>query len=344
MFNQILGNERVKELLRRMLSEQRVPGALLFSGPDGIGKKLFAFELARALNCRTPVGNEACGTCSTCTRITNVNYPTSDEPEERRRVFWTDHPDVGVLLPPNRVFHVKQMRALEHEVNYHPFEGKARVFLIDEADRLNDQSANALLKTLEEPSRTSHLILITSRPAVLLATIRSRCQQVRFSPLTAAEIEHHLLTNKLAKPADAKLLARCAAGSVGRAINDDIESYKERRKAMLDILKSSAVPHWTRLLRSSEGMNDARNKDDFEPNLELLETLIRDVLLVGVEGEPEQIVNFDLLPQLQEIARHTEPKRASSWITLIEDLREQLEVNINRKPATDALFMTMAGS
>ena len=345
MFDQITGNERVKNLLRRILEEQRVPGALLFSGEEGIGKKLFALELARALNCRARVGVEACGTCKTCKRITNINYPDSDELDDLRKIFWTDHPDVGLVQPPRRVFHVEQMRAIEREVNYHPFEGIARVFLIDDADKLNDQSANALLKTLEEPSPTSHLILITSRPAILLPTIRSRCQQIRFSPLAASEIERYLLDNKVESAAAAKLRARCAAGSLGRALADDLESYKERREAMLDVLKALAVTgDKTRLLRAAEGLNDARNKDDYEANLELLETLIRDSLLVAVAADQEQIVNLDILPQLKDIARGTDAKRATTWIAQIEEVREQLLVNINRKPATDALFLTMAGS
>lgn len=344
MFDQIIGNERVKDLLRRMLAERRVPGALLFSGEEGVGKKLFAFELARALNCRNRVGIEACGICAVCRRISKINFPTEDDPEEKRRIFWTDHPDVGIVQPPGRVFHVKQMREIEREVNNHPFEGNARVFLIDDADKLNDQSANALLKTLEEPSRTSQLILITSRPAMLLPTIRSRCQQVRFSPLTAKEIEHYLLEKKLAVPAAAKLRSRCAAGSIGRALSDDLESYMERREAMLAVLQAVAVTaDRARLLRAAEAMNDARNKDDYEANLELLETLIRDALLVAVGADQERVVNVDILPQLKEIARHTDAKQAANWISQIEELREQLEVNINRKPATDALFLTIAG-
>jgi DNA polymerase III subunit delta' len=345
MFDQITGNERVKNLLRRMLDEQRVPGALLFSGEEGIGKKLLAFELARALNCHSRVGNEACGSCKDCKRITNINYPTNDDPDEKKRIFWTDHPDVGFVQPPIRVFHVNQMRDIRRESNYHPFEGRARVFVIDDADKLNDQSANALLKTLEEPSPTAHLILITSRPAILLPTIRSRCQQVRFSPLTASEIERYLLENKLESASAAKLRARCAAGSMGRALADDLESYRERREAMLDVLKALAITgDKTCLLRTAEGLSDARNKDDYEANLELLETLIRDALLVAVAAEEEQIINLDILPQLKDIARGTDAKRATTWIAQIEEVREQLLVNINRKPATDALFLTMAAS
>jgi len=184
MFDQLAGNQRIKELLKRMLESGRLPGALLFAGEEGVGKKLFALELAKALNCRAPKGVEACDECPSCKRIPHINFPTSNEKEELRKIFWTNHPDVGFVQPPGRVFHVVQMRAIDREANYRPFEGGARVFLIDEADKFNDSSANALLKVLEEPPRNSHIILITSRPAMLLATILSRCQVIRFSPLT----------------------------------------------------------------------------------------------------------------------------------------------------------------
>jgi DNA polymerase-3 subunit delta' len=213
MFNQLAGNQRVKDLLKRILESHRVPGALLFSGEEGIGKRLFALELAKALNCTAPNGVAACNQCRSCRRIPHINFPTSNDKDDLRKIFWTDHPDVGFVQPPGRVFHVIQMREIEREANYRPFEGKARVFLIDDADRFNDASANALLKILEEPPRTSHLILITSRPAVLLPTIRSRCQVVRFSPATVTEIEEYLLRDKTNKPAEARLRARLAAAA-----------------------------------------------------------------------------------------------------------------------------------
>src|SRR6478672_7477150 len=198
MFDQLTGNERVKQVLERMLESGRLPGALLFSGEEGVGKKLFALELARALNCRSPRGIQGCGECSACKRIWKFNYPTSDDPEDWKNIIWTDHGDVGMVVAPKRLLLVDQMRQIEREANYRPFEGRARVFLVEDADKLNDSSANALLKILEEPPPTSHLILLTARPAMLLATIRSRCQAIRFSPLTAGEIEEHLLRNDLA--------------------------------------------------------------------------------------------------------------------------------------------------
>ena len=184
MFDQLTGNERVKSLLRKMLEARRLPGALLFTGEDGVGKKLFALELAKALNCRTPQGVEGCGQCPACKRIGRFNYPQSADSDDWKEIIWTDHPDVGMVVAPKRVLLVGQMRLIEREANYCPYEGNARVFLIEEAENLNESSANALLKVLEEPPHTSHLVLLTSRPGMLLPTIHSRCQMIRFSPVT----------------------------------------------------------------------------------------------------------------------------------------------------------------
>jgi DNA polymerase-3 subunit delta' len=345
MFDQLTGNERVKQLLRRMLGSGRVPGALLLSGEEAVGKKLFALEIAKALNCRTPQGVEACGTCPACVRMSRFNYPQSDESDDWKKIIWTDYGDVGMVVAPKRLLLVEQMRQIESEANFRPFEGKARVFIVDDADKFNDASANALLKTLEEPPPTSHIILITSRPAMLLPTIRSRCQTIRFSPLTAAEIEQHLLKNKLATPAEAGLRARAGNGSIGRALAGDMESFKERRDAMLQVLTALAVTgDHSRLLRLAEEMNEAKHKDEYEFALELLETLIRDALMVSFGISSGQVINEDVLPHLKKISERIDSRSASAWISRIEELREQLIVNINRKPATDALFLSMAAS
>ena len=343
MFENIAGNERVKEVLKRILDAGRLPGALLFVGEEGIGKKLFALEVAKALNCRTATADGPCGTCPACKRISRLNYPTSTDIDDWKQILWTDHPDVGIVVAPKRVLYVDQMRHIDVEANYRPFEGKARVFLIDEADKLHGPSANALLKVLEEPPPTSHIILITSRPALLLETIRSRCQMIRFSPLTPAEIEKYLSQNKLADGNSAGLLARVANGSIGRALSGDLETFKEQRQAMLTVLKALAgKPDEAQLLKASEQLNEAQYKDEFEQRLDVLETLIRDAWMLALNGARDQVVNEDAFDELNEISRQINPQRAADWILQVEDLREQLAVNLNRKIATDGLFMGMA--
>ena len=125
MFEQLIGNEPVKALLRRMLEEGRLPGAMLFTGEEGVGKKLFALEIAKALNCRSPRGAEGCGECPSCIRISKLNYPQSADSDDWKGIIWTDHPDVGLVTAPKRLLLVDQMRQIEREANFRPFEGKA---------------------------------------------------------------------------------------------------------------------------------------------------------------------------------------------------------------------------
>lgn len=344
MFDELTGNSRVKVVLKRMLVSDRLPGAMLFTGEEGIGKKLFALEIARALNCRTPKDHEACGVCPSCVRIMKLNYPQRDDADEWTQIIWTDHPDVGLVVAPRRVLRVEQMRQIEKEANFRPFEGKARVFLVDEADKLNDASANALLKVLEEPPRTSYLILITARPAMLLPTILSRCQMIRFSPLTPDEIEKHLTKNKLVDAKTARLRARAAGGSMGRALSGDLVTFTSQRKAMLKVLNALVLSEdRAQLLRSAEQLNEAQYKEEFEARLDVLETLIRDAWMLSLGVGSSRIVNEDLSAELTEVAQKMDPARAGDWILQIEDVREQLIVNVNRKITTDSLFLVMAG-
>ncbi len=344
MFDQLAGNERVKKLLKRMLETRRVPGALLFTGEEGVGKKLFALELAKSFNCRMPQGVEGCGTCPACKRIVKFNFPQSSESDDWKGIIWSDHPDVGMVVAPKRVLLVEQMRLIEREANYRPYEGKARLFLIDDADKLNDASANALLKVLEEPPLTSHLILITSRPAMLLPTIRSRCQMIRFSPVSSQEIEKHLIENKLSGASEARLRARVANGSLGRSVAGDFNEYVEQRDEMFAVLKALALDDRIQLLRSAEEFNSAQHKDDYETRLDILEALIRDAWMLSLQAAPESIINVDLVKELTKISELVDSRRAASWISRIEEMREQLIVNVNRKAATDALLLTLAAA
>ncbi|HEV2913315.1 MAG TPA: DNA polymerase III subunit [Pyrinomonadaceae bacterium] len=340
----MIGNQHVKDILRRMLAKGRVPGALLFAGADGIGKKLFAIELAKALNCRASVRFEACDACPSCLRTARFTYPAADDTEANKRIIWSEHSDVGVVRPAGRFINVQQLRELEREANFRPYEGAARLFIIDDANKLNEASSNALLKTLEEPPRTTHLVLITARPAALLPTIRSRCQALRFAPLAADEIETHLVNRRKISGGDAALRARAAQGSIGRALSIDLESYRSQREAMMDILDALVLkPDRARLLRASEELADAKRKDEYEPRLDVLVTLIHDSWALSLGAPHAQVINSDILEQLVRLGARMKSRVAADWLARIEQHRRGLDVNINRKVATDALLLGMAG-
>jgi DNA polymerase-3 subunit delta' len=344
MFDRIVGNQRAKDTLRRMLAGRRVPGALLFAGEDAVGKKLFALELARSLNCLAPSGVEACDKCSSCVRITHFADAPADKTDDARHIIWSEHRDVGLVRAEKNIIKVDQARELERETNFRPHEGRARVFIIEEADRLNPQASNALLKTLEEVAPTSHLILLSARPANLLTTIRSRCQTIRFAPLTAKEIEDFLVTHKRRAGEEARLAAHLARGRLGLALSLNLDAYREAREAMLSILDAlapKAQADRVRLLRAAEDLSDAKRKDEFEPRLDVLETLIRDAWLLSLDPSAK-IVNEDIRTRLARLGAGLKSRHAADWMARIQELRGQLAVNINRRVATDALLLSMA--
>jgi DNA polymerase-3 subunit delta' len=346
MFSSLIGNDEVKEALRRLLSKGRLPGSLLFTGEEGVGKKLFAVELAKALNCRNREGLEACDECSSCRRISRSTFPQfGKDDDDKNRIVWSEHADVAMVRPYKQISRVGPMRELEREANFRPFEGAARVFIVEDAEYMNDQSANALLKTLEEPPPTSHLVLTTANPTALLATIRSRCQTIRFAPIPAPEISKFLVEEKGIAEADAQLLAQTSRGSIGRALATDVETYRERRAAMLNVLSALTLSgDREQLLRSAEELAAAKDRDEYEQLLDVLEVLIRDAWALRLGRAKETIVNIDLIGQLEKIARELRSAQAAAWLTQIEELRGALEVNINRRIASDALLLSMAAA
>jgi len=342
VFSRIIGNEAAKIGLGRLIHQRRLPGSLLFSGPEGVGKKQFAIETARALACTEPNNDEACGACSSCVRMAALPPPSSNA-DDYKRVFFTQHPDLGFVLPNKRILRVDAIRDLEREVNFKPYEAAARTFIIDDADLMNDAAANALLKSLEEPPETSHIILITSRPDVLLPTIRSRCQVVHFAPVERKLIEEYLIEDRAFSHDEARLAAGVAHGSIGRAVGIDVANYRNMRDRAVRVLRAAAVESDTAaLMRISEEINDAKNKDNFEAELDTLEAVVRDVWRLACGIDPAKLLDPEMAAEYQKIAEFAEPAQLAANLGEIEMLRRTLAVNINRKFATDAMFLTMA--
>ncbi|MBK6750729.1 MAG: hypothetical protein KA956_13770 [Pyrinomonadaceae bacterium] len=344
MFKKLIGNNQVKDILRRFVAHGRVPNSLMFAGDEGVGKRQFALELAKALVCTDPPDGQACEVCPACLRADNFKFPKSDDKDAHKRVIWSDHPDIGTIIAYNRNILVDAIRYIESEANFQPYEARSRFFIIDDADKMNDAASNALLKTLEEPPATSHIFLITSRPDSLLPTIRSRCQTLRFAPVATDEIEHYLIDERAFTHDEAKLSARLARGSIGRAVTIDVEKFKARREKMLSVvLNVIETGDVAALLRISEEMNDAKNKENFEENLDILQSLVHDIWTIKVSGDAARIVNTDLAAELTNLAAESGRNDLPSWLTSIETIRQNFIVNINRKVATDALFVSMAG-
>jgi DNA polymerase-3 subunit delta' len=340
--NNLVGNREVAETLRRFIAAGRVPNALLFTGPEGVGKKQFAIELARGLLCTRANGSDACGVCAVCKRAGEFSIPTFEKGEESDYVFFSQHPDVGMVVPFRRNLRIGAVRSLDREAHFRPYEAPARVFIVDDADKMNDAASNALLKTLEEPPSTSHIILIASRADTLLPTIRSRCQTIRFAPARFDEIEKHLIDVYEFSPEDAALAARVSGGSVGQAIQIVPASFRTQRSAMLGVVKAAILDDKRELLAASEEMADAKNKDEYEEKLGILQSLIHDLWLLVTAADVE-IRNSEIASELVQLSRQVSSPTLARWLDEIEAMSETFIVNINRKVATDSLFIGMAG-
>jgi DNA polymerase-3 subunit delta' len=344
MFDQLVGNEPVKAVIQRLVAGGRVPNSLLFAGDEGVGKRQFALELAKAFVCTGSDAREACGECPACRRVGKFSFPTSDKGEDYDQVFFSEHPDVGMVIPFKRNVRIGSIRNLEKEANYNPYEARSRFFIIDEADKMADPASNALLKTLEEPPPTSHIFLISSRPDSLLPTIRSRCQILRFAPVGTQDIERYLIDKHSFITEEATLAARLARGSIGRAVSINVEQFRARREKMLSVVRDViSTGDRASLLRTSEEINDAKNKENFEEHLDILESLIHDVWTLRISNNAARIVNTDLVSALSLLADEAGQTNLPAWLGEIETMRESFAVNINRKVATDAMFVSMAG-
>lgn len=351
MFDKLIGNDHIKNIFGRLIKTKRIPHSLLFTGKDGIGKKHFALEVAKSFVCQSPNDFQACDECKACLRadkfhIPNVTPTTKVDKSLKakfEKVFFSEHSDIAQVVPLKTNIFVNAIRHLEESAHFRPYEGRARVFIIDDADKMNDSATNALLKTLEEPIETTYLFLITSRPSALLPTILSRCQTIRFAPIEAAEIEKYLLKSDEFSSDDAKLLAKLSRGSIVAAVHINLEDYYRQRFKMLDVLRSlSNRRNFTILLRTTEELCDPKNKDDYENNLEILQTLIHDIWTLKNNAEAE-IINSDIAEKIQQLSENTNNQTLAEWMTEIETLLNSLKSNLNKKIATDALFMKMSG-
>ncbi len=221
-FLQILSQDGPIRTLRRSIVSGKTPHAYLFSGPLGVGKHTTARILAAALNC-TESADDACGQCNSCRKIEKDVHPD---------VFEVTFPEGKKNIP------VDSIRELEARLALRPHEGRAKVVIVDPADRMTEAAANALLKTLEEPKPERYLILITSRLSVLLPTVRSRCQSVRFGALPSETVETLLLKAGVPREKAAQAAA-LSDGSMTSAVSYVDERVEERVDHLIAFLASA---------------------------------------------------------------------------------------------------------
>jgi DNA polymerase III subunit delta' len=313
-FDTFLGNAKALAAVQKMLGGGRVPGALLFTGPDGVGKKTLALMLAKALVCeKGPV--DFCGQCANCRKADAMLAASQEDlarrhkiKESARRVEGLIYFDLQLIAPLTRYILTEQVRQLRNLAYTRPFELPRRIFILDEAHAVHWQAVDLLLKVLEEPPDTCTIILVCPNAHELRPTIRSRCVRISFQPVEESLILELLAKNKDLTDSQKKLAARVAAGSVARTKAFDPAEYERLRQPWLGFLevvarrasRTAGAPDWRLLFDSTRAL--AENRDDFETTLHIGYSLLRDLLQVLLQGQEKEVVNIDLLPRLKEWA------------------------------------------
>jgi len=317
----IRGHEAVQALFREALRHGRLAHAYLLVGKPGIGKRLLARELAQALNCERP-GYPPDGTCLSCRKIRDLN-----------------HPDVIEVEAETKTLKVDQVRELCAQLRYRPFEGRTKVAILAEAERMNAAAMNALLKTLEEPPADTVLVLTALSLESLLPTVISRCQVVRVQPLPTAVVEEMVMEQMKVERSEARLLAVLSEGSLGKALSLDREFFLEGRRQIISRFLKLPAGAATAILDYAEEL--ARLREDPEEVMDVFQSLYRDLLLFK-EGIASTI-HTDLAPAVQAAAEATSPEAILTGLERIERARRRLRQNANPRLTLAALTLALKG-
>src|SRR5262249_2398276 len=302
-FLDVVGHTAQIGLLERSIAGGTLPPSLLFAGPSGVGKRKTALALAQAVNCLRVRGSgfevrgsgsefDACGECAACTRIARLV-----------------HPDVVVVEPDESgAIKIEQVRDIVDRAAYRPFEGRRRVVIVDDADALGVPPQHALLKTLEEPPSSSVFILITSRPDVLLPTVRSRCPQLRFRPLAPDEIAAVLIAGGM-EDHRARAIAATSNGSVGDALAAADGEHVDALAIAAGVLAAAAAEREparridaAKDLLTRVGSGGAADRERLSSYLRAMASLLRDVEVLATGADPGLLANPDARPALERLA------------------------------------------
>jgi DNA polymerase-3 subunit delta' len=362
-FGEFLGNKRIVSALRGMFCRERVPNALLFTGPRGIGKFTLARMFAQAANCeRLP--DDFCGECAPCKRIERMADPaplieagltergeSADAAAIERMPLIVEASSDVWLVPPDPVrlktpvarpmIRVGQLRAVQRAAHFQP-EGKRRVFILDGADTMRWNDADLFLKILEEPPLTATLILLASTPDAVLPTIRSRCLQFHFAPVPMAAIETFLKDRREGKPAERKLAAQLSDGSPGAAISIDLAESQRIRRSLLQLIANASRGENYQEIFAATAQLAKQEKETFENVLGLLYSLLTDLLEVSQGHVSEFPRNPDLSRELEVLGGTVNLQWISRATQGLDALEGRLRRNAARQLGLDALAGTLA--
>ncbi len=320
-FRAIIGHKGPIGLIRSAIEKERLPNAYLFSGEESIGKRLVATTFAKAVNC-LEAGIDTCNSCPSC-----------------RMIEGGTHPDVGIIIPDGAQIKIAQIRSLQEKMVYKPYKGRRRVYIIDEADKMNLEASNSFLKTLEEPMGDTTIILITSRPNSLPATLLSRCEQIRFVPPPSDMIAGILVKDKGMGYDEALILSLISMGKAGVALSAEPGEMIEERDRIFNLIPKLVEEGASGIFETSRNLSGL--PDDMDKSICRLMIILRDILVFRESNDPSMIINRDRIEDIESMGRGVSASGLIRLINQIWDAERLVARNINRQLTLDLLFISI---
>jgi DNA polymerase-3 subunit delta' len=292
----VIGQDKAVLILSSMIKRDKIATSFLFSGISGIGKKFTAMQFAKSLNCKTDASVKmgiSCDICSSCRKITSLS-----------------HPDIQIVTPDEGIIRIEQIRPIIEFLSFTPSEGKKKVVIIDDADKMNPAASNAALKTLEEPPSNSIIILITSRQSNLLDTIISRCIKLTFVPLTNKAVKTILNINGQALNSAQISLCR------GSVEGGDRESKRDKAITSLqDIIKGGGIEKW-------------KEREDMEEWFLSIIPILRDMVISKVTDG--YLINSDIKDEIKSLTQKTDIENMVKCFDIVYGIYKMLHLYPNR--------------
>lgn len=331
-FENILGQNRPRQVLKKVLKNGQIPNAYLFFGQESIGKKSTAIETAKALNCEVLGPIDGCDKCPSCLKIEKQTHPD----------YFLLEPEKSSPTAREAIIKIEAIRDLQKRLAYLPYEGQTKVAIINNVECMNNQAANSFLKTLEEPPSRTLIILITSNPYQLLPTIVSRCQGVRFYPLSPDNIRK-IITSHLrnegdtVQPEELELRSLRAMGQVDRAIKEDLLETIQYRQELIDLLDVVSFKRMDRVFLWTKTW--AKRSDSMQLILDELMRLLRDIAIIKVDQLSTAILNKDLIRQLELLAQKKSLTTLISMFEAVQDTKLALKSNANIQLSLESMLI-----
>lgn len=361
-FSEFSGNAKIVEALQGAFRSGRVPHALLFTGPKGVGKYTLARMFAQAANCER-FKDDFCGECATCLAIAPLANPqplieqglaergeSADAATvERIPLILQSHPDVWALVPdPVRlkspvarpVLRIGQLRAVQRAAYFQPM-GRRRVFILDNAETMRWDVASVFLKILEEPPGNATLILTAASPFSLLPTIISRCMQFHLAPLPQAEVETVLKAHSGRNPSEIRLAAQLSEGSPGVAMEMNVDEVVEKRRTAFRILERAARGQGFSQLFAATGALGKDRESTFEEIVGIFYGLLSDLLELTSGMKTPMLRNQNLRKELEGLARSVDSAWVFRAIDAVDEVANGVRRNLNRQLGLDAMAASL---